>query len=155
MTGKTNYTIYVPLGSSFSVSTTYACAPPEEVGYIFWGVENVSLAVISFSPHAEPFTLYFDLTNVEVTGNSSVSTLTVHNATMEYNGTLFARIEKYGSITTEGSLHPEHFFKVKVIISGILIASWEHGLYVPSYIINGVISWLPELQNDVMLGVLQ
>ena len=131
MTGRTNYTIYVPLGSSFSVNATYACTPPEEVELVIWELKltNVSiLAIVFLTPI--PYTDF--RSGIEATGTSSMCTLTVYNATMAYNGTLFARIQTRGRKMSVGEMHPQYFLKVNVIITGILISSmrFSPGLYV-------------------------
>jgi hypothetical protein len=117
MTGKTNYTRYIPLGSSFSVTAMYECTPPAVVEVCIWRLENVDLALIQF-----PFpslSYYYGRTDVEVTGNTSMSTLTVRKATMEYNGTLFAVIQESGRNTSAGKMPPRYLLRVKVIITGI------------------------------------
>ncbi|CAB4039857.1 Hypothetical predicted protein, partial [Paramuricea clavata] len=59
MTGKTNYTIYVPLESSFSVNATYACTPPEEVKHVIWELKRTNfsrLAIVTLTPI--PYTVF-------------------------------------------------------------------------------------------------
>jgi hypothetical protein len=116
MTGKTNYTRYIPLGSSFSVTAMYECTPPAVVGKCTWRLKNVGLALILFPYPSITSSYYFGRTDVEATGNTSMSTLTVRNATMEYNGTLSAVIQEGGTI---GKVRPQYLLRVKVIITGI------------------------------------
>jgi hypothetical protein len=122
MIGKTNYTRYIPLGSSFSVTAMYGCTAPAVVGKCTWRLKNVGLAIATFPVPSNPsitWSYYFGRTDVEVTFNTSMSTLTVRNATMEYNGTLSAVIQEGGRSTSVDKVRSQYLLRVKVIITGI------------------------------------
>jgi hypothetical protein len=118
MTGKTNYTTYVQLGSNFSITATYACTPPEEVESVTWTLTNYSLAIVFFI-FGDTLPLYFGHTDLKIIGNTSMCTLTVRNATLRYNDTIFAIIRERGRNTTVRIMHPKNLLTVKVIVTGI------------------------------------
>ena len=63
------------------------------------------------------FVVYFNRTDVEATMSSTMSTLTVLDATTEYNGTLSANVQGL-SASSGGTWRSQHNLKVTVIMTG-------------------------------------
>ena len=100
------------MGTNFTVAAKYSCSPPHKVSSVCWSTQFMSLACISTPSLVD----YYNDADVEASINSTTSTLTVFNATTEYNGTLTANVRVQDLSTS--SRRFECNLKVTVIITG-------------------------------------
>ena len=120
ITGKSNYTLYVPIGSSFSVNASYTCTPPDKVKVVIWFLENAILGAV-YGVNTDFSFVLDDRPGFEAVCTPSWCELMVRNATMEYHGNLKARIRPGGRNRTDDKFYPQHIFIVKVIVTGIIL----------------------------------
>ena len=119
--GKTNNTIYVPYGRSFSVIAINMCDTSTSFSLDYtWKIHSKERQnyILAYIPMITMTTGQecVNHSDIKACGNSSMSILIIKNATMAYNGTLCAVTE---CVTLANPRGENNVHTIKIIITGI------------------------------------